>query len=169
MGHPEPSEAAPYYFTYINRIASDNIVGQLDTQLEEMYPFLCRVSEEKSLYRYAPEKWTIRQVLNHVNDCERTFLFRAFWFARGLDGPLPSLDQNVAAGYAGADQFSWASHVEEFRLLRLSTLAFFRNLPPEAWMRAGIAGGNSCTVRALAYIIAGHLAHHRAILEERYF
>jgi uncharacterized damage-inducible protein DinB len=168
MGPPEPTEAAPYYFTYINRVTGDDIVGQLDAQLEQTHAFLCRISEEKSLHRYAPEKWTIRQVLNHVNDCERTFLFRAFWFARGFDGPLPSLDQDVSARYARADEFSWASHIEEFRILRLATLAFFRNLPDEAWMRTGIASGNPVTVRALAYILAGHVAHHRAILEERY-
>jgi hypothetical protein len=78
------------------------------------------------------------------------------------------MDQIVSARYARADEFSWASHVEEFRVLRLATLAFFRNLPDEAWMRSGIASGNSVTVRALAYILAGHVAHHRAILEERY-
>lgn len=168
MGPPETTEAAPYYFTYINWVTGDNIVGYLETQLEQTHAFLCRISEEKSLHRYAPEKWTIRQVLNHVNDCERTFVFRAFWFARGLEGPLPSLDQDVAARYARADEFSWASHIEEFRVLRLATLAFVRNLPAEAWMRSGIATGNSVSVRALAYIVAGHVAHHRAILEERY-
>ena len=168
MGPPERNEAAPYYFTYIDRITSDNIVGQLETQLEETLAFLRGISEEKSLHRYAPEKWTIRQVLNHINDSERAFLFRAFWFARSFESHLPSFDQNVCAGAARADEFSWASHVEEFRGIRLATLAFFRNLPAEAWMRTGIASGNSFTIRALAYILAGHVAHHRAILEERY-
>jgi len=168
MGPPERNEAAPYYFTYIDRITSDNIVGQLETQLEETLAFLRGISEEKSLHRYAPEKWTIRQVLNHINDSERAFLFRAFWFARSFESPLPSFDQNVCACAARADEFSWASHVEEFRGIRLATLAFFRNLPAEAWMRTGIASGNSFTIRALAYILAGHVAHHRAILEERY-
>ena len=168
IGLPERDEAAPYYFTYIDRISSDDIVGVLATQLEETLAFLLGISEEKSLHRYAPEKWTIRQVLNHVNDCERVFLFRAFWFARGFDSPLPSYDEKTCAGAARADDFSWASHVEEFRGIRLATLAFFRNLPDEAWMRSGVASGNSFTVRALAYIVAGHLAHHTAILQERY-
>ncbi len=167
-GHPEPNEAAPYYFTYINRISTDNIVGLLETQLDETLGFLRGISEEKSLHRYAPEKWSIRQVLNHVNDAERVFLFRAFWFARGFDSPLPSFEQDVSAGAARADDFSWASHVEEFREIRLGTLAMFRNLPADAWMRSGIASGNSFTVRALAYILAGHVAHHSAILQERY-
>jgi uncharacterized damage-inducible protein DinB len=168
MGPPERNEAAPYYFTYINRVESGDIVGQLHTQLEESLAFLRAISEEKSLYRYAPGKWSIRQVLNHINDSERTFLFRAFWFARSFESALPSFDQDVCAGAARADEFPWTRHVEEFREVRVATVAFFRNLPAEAWMRTGVASGNPFTVRALAYILAGHVAHHRAILEERY-
>ncbi len=165
---PQASEAAPYYFTYIDRIASDDIVGVLERQAEEMAAFLTAISEERSLHRYAPEKWSIRESWNHVNDCERLFESRAFWFARGFDTPLPSFDQNVAVAGAQPDAISWAAHVEEFRVVRLATLALFRNLPAEAWARTGVASGNPFTVRALAYVMAGHVAHHRAILEERY-
>jgi DinB superfamily len=168
IGPPERTEAAPYYFTYIDRVSTDNVVGLLETQLEETLALLQGISEEKSLHRYAMDKWSIRQVLNHVNDTERTFLFRALWFARGFGSPLPSFEEKIAAGAAAADQFSWASHVEEFRAVRLASLAFFRNLPKEAWMRTGIASGNPFTVRALAYIIAGHLIHHVSIVQERY-
>lgn len=167
-GLPESSEAAPYYFRYIDRIASGDIVGVLETQLEEVSALLAGISEEKSLHRYAPEKWSIRQVVNHVNDTERVFVSRAFWFARGFDSPLPSYDQEVSAAAARADEFPWASHVEEFRGVRLATLAFFRNLPAGAWMRRGIASGNPFSVRALAYITAGHASHHTAILRDRY-
>jgi len=167
-GPPEPSEAAPYYFRYIDRIAGGDIVGFLQTQLNEMSALLARISEEKSLHRYAPEKWSIRQVVNHVNDTERVFVSRAFWFARGFDSPLPSYDQDISAAAARADEFSWANHVEEFRGVRLATLAFFRNLPAGAWMRGGVASGNPFSVRALAYITAGHASHHTAILRERY-
>jgi len=168
MGLPERSEAAPYYFKYIDRISSDDIVGQLEIQLNETLAFFSGISEEKSLHCYAPEKWSIRQVVNHVNDTERVFVSRAFWFARGFDSPLPSYDQEVSAAAARADEFSWASHVEEFRGIRLATLTFFRNLPAGAWMRRGIASGNPFSVRALAYITAGHASHHAAILRERY-
>jgi hypothetical protein len=167
-GPPEQSEVAPYYFRYIDRIAGDDIISVLETQLEEVSALLLGISEEKSLHRYAPEKWSIRQVVNHVNDTERVFVSRAFWFARGFDSPLPSYDQEVSAAAACADEFSWASHVEEFRGVRLATLAFFRNLPAGAWMRRGIASGNPFSVRALAYITAGHASHHTAILRERY-
>ncbi len=168
IGLPGRSEAAPYYFRYIDRIASGDIVAVLQTQLEEMSALLAGISEEKSLHRYAPDKWSIRQVVNHVNDTERVFVSRAFWFARGFDSPLPSYDQEVSADAARADEFSWARHVEEFRAVRLATLTFFRNLPGEAWMRGGIASGNPFTVRALAYITAGHASHHTAILREQY-
>jgi len=168
MTRPEPNEAAPYYFRYIDQVASDNIVDVLKTQLEDTLTFLGGISEEKSLYRYAPEKWSMREVLSHINDCERVFLFRAFWFARGFQEPLPSFDQNVCVEAARADDVSWASRVEEFRSIRLATLAFFHSLPAEAWKRRGVASDNSFTVRALAYILAGHVMHHRAILRERY-
>ena len=168
MARPRPSEAAPYYFKYIDRIVSEDILGQLQSQMDETLSFLGKVSEEKSRHRYAADKWSIRQVWNHVNDCERVFLFRAFWFARNFDSPLPSFDQDPAAAAAEADEVPWAGHVEEFRGLRLSSLAFFRTLPAGAWTKQGIASGNPFTVRALAYIIAGHVAHHRSVLEERY-
>jgi len=167
-GRPEPNESASYYHAYINRIASDDIVSVLETQLEETLEFLSGVSEDKSLDRYAPDKWSMRQLISHVNDTERVFLFRALWFARGFPDPLPSYDQNVAVEAADADNVSWEAHANEFRSVRLATLAFYRNLPNEAWLRSGIASDNPFTVRALAYLTAGHVAHHTAILRERY-
>jgi len=126
------------------------------------------ITDEKSLHRYAPGKWSIREMWNHVTDAERVFLYRALWFARGFDSPLPSFEQETATRAAGADAIPWAGHIEEFRAVRAATMAFFRHLPADAWKRAGVASGNPVSVRALAYIIAGHAAHHRAILEERY-
>ncbi len=110
----------------------------------------------------------MRELLGHVNDTERVFMFRAMWFARGFTDPLPSFDQEIGFKAAESDQVSWASHIEEFRAIRSATLAFFRNLPADAWLRSGIASDNSVTVRALIYIVAGHVAHHLAILRERY-
>ena len=168
IGRPEPSEAAHHYSTYINLVSSDNILGAIETQFEETLSFLAGISEEQSLHRYAEEKWTMRELLSHVNDTERVFLFRALWFGRGFQDPLPSFDQNIGVEGAGANQVSWARHLEEFRSIRLATIYFFRNLPPEGWMRSGIASDSLVTVRALAYIIAGHVAHHTAVLRERY-
>jgi hypothetical protein len=167
-GRPEPNEAAPYFFKYIDLVQSQDVVGVLEAQLEEIPALLAGVGEEGSLHRYAPDKWSLRQVLNHVSDTERVFLFRSFWFARGFDSPLPSFDEKVSAAGARADEVPWARHVEEFREVRRATLSFFRNLPDEAWTRSGTASDNLFTVRALAYIVAGHAAHHVSILQERY-
>jgi DinB superfamily len=168
IGRPEPAEAAPYYSTYIDRIVSPDVLAVLEAQSDEIVPLLRGISEGKSRHRYAPGKWSIREMWNHVNDSERVFVYRALWFARGFDSPLPSFEQETAVRTAGADVISWADHIEEFRAVRAATLAFFRHLPAEAWKRMGVASGNPVTVRALAYIIAGHVAHHRAILEGRY-
>ena len=168
MKRPEANEFAPYYSLYIDRITSDDIVPVLERQLAEIGDLLTGISEADSLRRYAPDKWSMRQLLNHLNDTERVFLFRALWFARGFQDELPTYDQEVAAAGADADEFSWASHVHDFRAVREATLTFFRNLPEDAWSRSGVASGNSVTVRALAYILAGHAAHHVAVLQEKY-
>jgi hypothetical protein len=165
---PERNEAADYYFRYIDLVPDGDIVKTLETQVGGALPTLLGVTDEKSLFRYAPAKWSIREMMGHVNDCERLFAFRAMWFARGFTDGLPSFDQDVAVRTAGSDDRSWRSHVDEFQALRTSTVALFRELPPDAWTRRGKASGYDFTVRALAYIAAGHFAHHMAILKERY-
>jgi uncharacterized damage-inducible protein DinB len=167
-GIPQRTEAAPYYYVYIDRVPDPDIVGALDRQSQETLALLSGISEERSLHKYAPDKWSIRQVLNHINDAERVFVSRAFWFARGFDTPLPSYDQNTCMSASEADTVSWAAHLEEFRVVRQATLALLRNLPEAAWARSGVASGNPITVRALAYLMAGHVAHHLEILKERY-
>jgi uncharacterized damage-inducible protein DinB len=168
MTRPKPTEAAPYYSTYIDLISSDEIVPAMKDQFGETMRFLEGISEEQSLKAYAPGKWTIREVLNHVNDGERVFLGRAFWFARGFQDPLPSFDQDIAARFSNANETSWASLVEEFKTVRAATLSFFEHMPEEAWSRSGIASDNPVTVRAIAYIIAGHVAHHVNVLKNKY-
>lgn len=168
MTHPQANEAASYYFGYIDLARSETIVTFLDEQLGETMSFLEGISEEQSLHRYAPDKWTIRQVLNHVNDGERIFLSRALWFGRGFTDPLPSFDQEIGVAGANANETPWSQLVEEFRTIRLGTLSFFRNLPSDAWYRTGIASDNPFTVNALAYIIGGHVTHHLGVLKERY-
>ncbi len=168
IGIPERNEAAEYYFNYISRIKSPNVVKVLDDQIGETAAFLRGITEEKSLYRYAPDKWSIRQMWGHVNDAERVFASRALWFARQMETPLPSFEQDMAVSAAGSDAVPWARHVEEFRQIRLASVSFFRNLPAEAWQRRGTASGNPFTVRAIAYILAGHVDHHVAVLREKY-
>src|SRR4030095_3082503 len=167
MTRPGTAETAAYYFRYIDLVPDGDILETLGKQLTETNSFLSSISEEQSLHRYAPDKWTVRQVLNHVNDTERVFLYRALWFARGFPGELPGMDQDVGAAGAEANNGSWADLTEEFRHIRLAPLSFFRNLPPAAWSRSGVASDNLFTVRALAYIIAGHTTHHEAVIPLR--
>jgi DinB superfamily len=165
---PDRGEAAEYYFTYIDQVGPGDIRDVLDAQVTDTLALFRTIDDERSQHRYGPDKWSIRELLGHVNDAERLFTFRAFWFARGFDIPLPSFDQDVAVSFAGADERSWTSHIEEFRAIRAASSALFRSLPDDAWTRRGIASGNPFSVRALAYITAGHVAHHVRILKERY-
>jgi hypothetical protein len=169
MTHPpDRTEAAEYYFTYIDQVPDGDIHAILGDQAAEAVALLRSIPDAQSHRRYAPDKWSIRQVVNHMSDCERLFVFRAFWFARGFDSPLPSFDQNVAVASAAADGGSWSGHIDEFNAVRVATRLFFENLPAEAWSRSGVASGNPFTVRALAYLAAGHVTHHLRILRERY-
>jgi hypothetical protein len=168
MSHPQSNEAAPYYWRYIDLIPGDDIVGQLKSQVEQTNTFLAAISDEQSLRSYAPGKWTIRQIVNHLNDSERVFVGRALWFARGFTDALPSFDQDVCVAAAAANDMSWVGLREEFDNVRKSTISFFENLPSDAWSRAGIASGYPFTVNALAYIIAGHVEHHKKVVSERY-
>ena len=168
MTRPQSTEAADYYFKYIDLIKSDDIVAAIKDQMGQMLQLLEGISEEQSLHSYAPGKWTIRELLNHVNDGELVFLGRAFWFARGFQDPLPSFDQDVAVQYAHANETSWAELVEGFKNVSSATISFFKSLPPEAWSRTGVASDNPMTVNAIAYIIAGHVAHHTNVLREKY-
>jgi hypothetical protein len=165
---PERDEADAYYFRYIDQVPGNLVLPVLASQLGEMLALFDGISEDESLHRYAPDKWSIRQAVSHVNDTERLFVFRAFWFARGFDTPLPSFDSDVAARGAAANTLQWRTIVDDFRAVRGATLTFFRGLPAAAWDRRGIASDLPFSVRALAYLAAGHAIHHNRILRERY-
>jgi hypothetical protein len=168
ISKPKRDEAAEYYFGYIDQVPDGDICETLRAQAGDFGALLDGIPDDRSRHRYAPDKWTIRDVIGHINDTERLFVFRALWFARGFDTALPSFDQHVAVAAAGADARSWRSLVDEFRAVRASTLAFFSALPADAWARRGVASGNPFTVRALAYLTAGHVIHHAGILRSRY-
>ncbi len=168
MTRPERDEAAEYFFRYIDQVGNGDIRALLRRQLDDAARLFERIDEHRARFRYAPDKWSIRDVLGHVNDTERVFTYRALWFARGFETPLPSFDQDMAVAQAGGDDRSWQSHVEEFRAVRDATIALFDGLPAAGWARRGVASQREVTVRALAYITAGHAEHHLRILRERY-
>lgn len=165
---PSRDEAPEYYFNYIDLVAAGDICDILAQQRAETIALLRSVSPERGCHRYGPDKWSVSGVVAHLNDCERLFAFRAFWFARGFESPLPSFSQDVAARHDGADDRPLDSHIEEFAAVREATVQLFSHLPADAWLRRGIASDNPFSVRALAFVTAGHVIHHSRILSERY-
>ncbi len=165
---PQPTNTAPITSSTSIKPSATTRSRCWKSQLDESAKFYGAISEEKSLYRYAPGKWSIREALAHVTDNERSFAYRALFFARGLKEPLPSFDQDAAAIGAESDRLAWRVHLDEFRDVRLATVSLFKNLPAAAWMRTGTASGNPFTVRALGFIIAGHAAHHIRLTRELY-
>jgi hypothetical protein len=168
IGRPRETEAAKHFLSYIDQVPGDDPLAVIESQLAESMALFATIDEEKSKHRYEDGKWSVRELINHITDTERAFAFRALWFSRGFTTPLPGYDQNIAAAGAGADSVAWVAHVEEFRTVRESTIALFRNMPAEGWSRSGVASDNLVSVRALAFIIVGHVTHHVKILRERY-
>jgi hypothetical protein len=165
---PDRSEAADYYFKYIELVPPGDICGILTAQRDATVAFFGGITAVQSTIAYQPGKWSIADTLTHITDVERLCVFRAWWFARGFDAPLPSFDQDVAADAARSRERPWATAVEEFRVVRNATIAFFDQLPAIAWQRRGLASGNTFSVRALAYVAAGHVTHHTRIVNELY-
>jgi hypothetical protein len=165
---PDRSEANDYFFGYIDQVPDGDICRILEGNGAATLSLLQRVPAARADHRYAPDKWSIREVVSHLNDTERLFVFRAMWFARGLEPALPSFDQDVALAGAYADERPWRQHIDEFRAVRAASLAFFKHLRDDVWTRRGVASGNPFSVRALAYITAGHVSHHTILLRERY-
>lgn len=168
MRRPARSEAAEYYFTYIDRVPDTDIVPLLSAQRDEAVQLLRGIPDAMADHRYAPGKWTLREVAGHLNDTERVFAARAFWFARGFDGALPGYDQNIAVAAGEFGDRTWSSLIDEFSTIRAATVSLFGNLSAEAWDRSGIASERPFTVRALAFIAAGHLIHHMDIVKTKY-
>lgn len=165
---PSTSEYAPFYAGYVAGVPDGDLIALLEQQGEETIALLGAIAEEKSHHRYAPGKWTIREVLGHIIDAERVFSYRALTFARGDPGPLPSFDENAWAATSNAGHRTMQQLLDEYRTVRAATVALFRSFGDEEFARSGVASKNPVTVRALAYIVAGHERHHIRILRERY-
>ena len=169
IARPQPGEYAPYYDRYISLIHGEEILATLDQQRKETMLLLCGRDEEDGDYRYAPGKWSAKEVLGHVCDTERIFAYRALRISRADATPLEGFEQDDYVRNGGFANLSLADLIEEFIAVRRATLSLLRNLEEAAWLRRGMANKNEVSVRALAYIIAGHEVHHRRILEEKYF
>ena len=165
---PEISEHDPYYSKYIALVQGDDLTAALHAQINQSVATLRAIPEEKSLHRYAPGKWSIKEILGHLIDTERIFTYRALRFARNDPKPLSGFDQNPYVAAGAFDHRPWSDLIAEFEHVRGSTELFFRGLPPEAALRSGTANNAAITVRALGYIIAGHEMHHMGVLRDKY-
>lgn len=168
MYRPEITEYAPYYEKYVSRVTEDDLLDVLGRQPGELAALFPDVAEEKGLHAYADGKWTIKEVLSHLIDGERMFAYRVLRISRGDDTPIEGFEQDGYIENSHANERGFADLLEEFALLRRANLIMFRNLRDEGWSRAGTASGVGVSVRALAYIMAGHVRHHAEILIERY-
>ena len=165
---PELSEHTPYFGRYIALVPGDDLFRAWDSEAAATRALLETISETDSLRRYAPGKWSIREMLLHVIDVERIFGYRALRFARGDATPLPGFEQDDLIPACGADARTWKSLLAEHAVVRASTRALFENLEPAAFDRTGLAGGNIFSVRAFAWSLVGHEIHHRNVLRDRY-
>ena len=169
IARPEPGEYAPYYDRYISLVRGSDILDTLDSQRRQTMLMLCGREERDGDFRYAPDKWSAKEVLGHVCDTERIFAYRALRISRGDRTPIEGYEQDDYVRNGPFAQRPLSELIEDYIAVRRATLTLLRNLDEAAWLRRGIANKNEISVRALAYIIAGHEVHHRRILEEKYF
>ena len=165
---PAEGEFAPYYGRYIGQVPSGDVIDTLRSQFRETVALLRGIEPSRTTTGYAPGKWSIRDVVLHMADTERVMGYRALRIARGDTTPLASFDENTFAPMAGANARSMESLLGELEAVRHATIAMLEGFPAEAWARWGTASDKSVTVRALAWIIAGHERHHMSIIRERY-
>lgn len=169
IARPEPDEYTPYYDRYISLAPRADILVTLDSQRRQTMLLLCGRDESDGDIRYAPDKWSAKEVLGHLCDTERIFAYRALRIARADRTPIEGFEQDGYVSNGPFAQRPLAELIEDYIAVRRASLTLFRNLDDSAWTRRGIANKNEISVRALAYLIAGHELHHRRILEEKYF
>ena len=169
ISRPEPGEYAPYYDRYISLVPGNDILPTLESQRRQMLLLLSGRDEADGDFRYAPDKWTVKEVLGHVCDTERIFAYRALRVSRGDRTPIEGFEQDDYVRNGPFANRPLAELIEDYIAVRRATLTLFRNLDEPAWVRRGIANKNEVSTRAIAYTMAGHELHHRRILEEKYF
>ena len=165
---PASDEHAPFYANYVAQAPAGDLVEHLAMQGREFTALLRGIPEARGGYRYAEGKWSIKDIALHLCDSERVFAYRLMRFARADRTDLPGFDENTYAANGDADRQTLAALADQLDAVRASTVALIAPLDDEAMMRRGTANGKEITPRALAWVIAGHLAHHQRVLKERY-
>lgn len=168
LPRPAPDESAPSFHGYISLVPGEQIGSYLAEQIQELERLAAPLDDTTAKARYAPGKWSVKEVLGHLSDSERIFAYRLLRIGRGDTTPLPGFDENAYVPAGGFDDRPLAAILGEFRAVRLSTIALMEGLPPGAWARLGQASEKPISTRALAYIIVGHVVHHMRVLRERY-
>ncbi len=168
LGRPEPSECNEYYFLYIDRVPTGDVLGLLEQQLESTAGFLLGLEPGRLDYRYAPGKWSVKEVVGHVIDVERTFSYRAMCGARNEPADLPSFEQEAYVENSRYGVRPIEDIVREYRTTRAATLALFDSFDEDEWMRPVKACGMDFITRVFPFILAGHEIHHLGVIEEKY-
>ena len=168
MLRPEKEEYAEFYANYVSLVEETDVVSALQNQSKELRELLAGVSTEKENFRYAEGKWSVKELVGHIIDGERVFSYRVLRISRGDQIPLASFEENSYVANSNFSNCSLADLIEEFSLLRASNVLLFKNLTDEAWLRTGTASDATVSVRALAFIMVGHVSHHANILRTRY-
>jgi len=168
MNRPEKTEYDAYYEGYVSRVPEDDILAVLAQQPEELKDRFSTIDEERGTYAYADGKWSIKQVLGHVIDAERVFMYRLYRISRADQTPIEGFEQDTYIQHGRANERSYADMLDEFALLRRANLYLIRHFNDEDWRRFGTANNLRISVRALVYIMAGHVRHHLEVLKERY-
>ena len=165
---PAADEFDPYYAGYIERVQDSRLSLVLRRQRAAVLELLTGWTESQAGYRYAPDKWSLKEVIGHLVDCERVFVYRAMSIARGERQSLPGFDQDAYVVTGGFDARQVADLAREYETVRNASLSFFESLGPDSWLARGPANEVEVSVRAIGYIVAGHEAHHLAVIKERY-
>jgi len=168
MPKPSPASHSVYFQRYIDQVPENDLREAFRNQLPVISSFFEGISEEKSLYAYAPGKWTLRELLQHMIDTERIFNYRALCFARKEAASLPGFEEDDYAAHSNANQRSWQSLAEEFAAVRRATELLFESFTAEALASSGISNNNPCSVASVGFIMIGHFYHHKKVVEERY-
>ena len=168
MTRPASTDYGSWYAGYVSLVPEDDILSAIEQQSSETQKVLASLDDARGAHRYAEGKWSVKEVIGHVTDAERVFGYRAMCISRGEQRSLPGFDENEYMKHANFDDWRIGDLAESYALTRRSNIVMFRNMPPDAWTRRGIASDNPVTVNALAYIIVGHERHHLKVLRERY-
>lgn len=168
LQRPAPDEYAPFYGSYIALVPDGDVRDHLRTQMHEMVVLTSGVSDEQAMRAYGPGKWTLKELLLHVVDAERVFSYRMLRIARADATPLAGFEQDDWVPHSAAGARSVSSLLLEYCAVRAATLQLLDSFADEAWNRKGSASGNAVSVRAQAYILAGHDRHHQRVIRERY-